>query len=220
MSQKNKSKLTHEEDLLKTHVINLEDVKATVEYEKKTSKKPAIIIASFGIFAILFGTSFPLINSLMSNKKPVENVAKKIEKKKVLNNESNLNCTYTTLNNSDGTDTSLNIQLTFSNNKLIRIFKNYTINPTMGNNLGTTSITNYLNGYQPFLQQTIKGYQMTVNYINNSLIITSSADLKNFNPETFPELHKNNVATNIDYIYNTEKTIIYNDLITKGFSCK
>ena len=131
-----------------------------------------------------------------------------------------MNCTYTSLNNPDGTDTVLNIKLTFNNNKLIRTEKIFSINATIGNPLGITSVQTYINAYQPFLQQSIAGYQMTSTPVENGLIITSNVDLKTFNPSTFPELHKSNVATNVDYILNTEKNLVNNDLATKGFTCQ
>ncbi len=214
-----KSKTLSQEELMKTQVLNLKDVEAAIKYEKRTSKKPAIILAFLGFFAILLGTSFPFVNSMLTKKNTEVKTTRKIEKKKILNTESNLNCTYSSLNNYDGTDTNLNIQLSFNNDKLVRVIKNYTINPTEGSPLGPTTIINYINGYQPFLQQTIKGYQITVYQVNSGLVVTSSVDLKNFNLETFPELYKNNIATNVEYLYETDKIAIENDLITKGFSC-
>ena len=48
---------------------------------------------------------------------------------------------------------------------------------------------------------------MTSTPVENGLIITSNVDLKTFNPSTFPELHKSNVATNVDYILKTKKKL-------------
>ncbi len=219
INEKNSSQISQEE-LMKTQVLNLQDVEEAARYEKATSKKPAILVAVIGFFAIFLGTSLPFVNSLMNQKDTSLKTDKTIEKKQILNTESNLNCTYTSLNNPDGTDTVLNIKLTFNNNKLIRTEKIFSINATIGNPLGITSIQNYINAYQPFLQQSIAGYQMTSTPVENGLIITSNVDLKTFNPETFPELHKSNVATNVDYILNTEKKLVNNDLATKGFTCQ
>lgn len=218
-SQRLKQQMSQEE-LLKTQVLNLKDVEEAVRFEKRTSKKPAIVVASFGIFAILLGTSFPVLQSMTAKKDPAENIEHKVEKKKVLNTESDLNCTYTALNNPDGTDTILNIKLTFINEKLTQVAKVYTINPTVGNPLGTNSVQSYINGYQPFLAHTITGYQMSVTPVGEGLMVTSNVDLTTFDPVSLPELHKSNLATNVEYSINTDKTAIYNDLASKNFTCQ
>ena len=106
INEKNSSQISQEE-LMKTQVLNLQDVEEAARYEKATSKKPAILVAVIGFFAIFLGTSLPFVNSLMNQKDTSLKTDKTIEKKQILNTESNLNCTYTSLNNPDGTDTVL-----------------------------------------------------------------------------------------------------------------
>lgn len=207
------------EELQKTQVLNLQDVEEAARYEKITSKKPAIIIAAIGVFAILLGTAFPVIQTLTTKEEPRKRTHK-VEKKKLLNTQSSLNCTYTALSNPDGTDTILNINLTFDLDKLTKVSKNYSINPTAGNPLGATTVQGYIAGYQPFLAYPIAGYQMTVTPVNGGLVVTSSVDYATFDPITLPDLHKSNIATNVEYLAGTDKIAINNDLISKGFICQ
>lgn len=219
MNQTNKSKeqLTQEE-LQKTQVLNLQDVERVAHYEKITSKKPAIIVAIIGVISILIGSSFPVVQSLVANKDNNKNIDKKVEKK-LINSESTLNCTYTSLNNPDGTDTILNFNMTFNDNKLIKHTKTFTMNPTVGNSQGSTTVSAYYEGYQPFMTSPISGYQMAVTPVDSGLVVTTAVDYTIFNPTTLPALHQGNVATLVEYQLNTDKTAILNDLTAKGYSC-
>jgi len=225
MNQNNRNQQTQyqqmsQEELQKTQVLNLQDVEETIKFEKLTSKKPAIIVALIGAFSILMGSGIFAFQTL-SAKEPTPTKDKTtIEKKEVVSPESYLNCTYTTLNKADGTDTILNVNLTFNYDKLVKIAKTFSINPTVGNPLGPTTVQAYITGYQPFLVQAINGYQMNAVPANDGLVVTSQVDLAIFDPNTLPELHRGNVATSVEYTLNTEKQTIYNDLQGKGFTCQ
>lgn len=209
-----------QEELLKTQVLNLQDVEEAVKNEKRTSKKPAIVVACLGIIAVLFGGMIYIVQPIIFQRNnQSEKTTKKVEKKKVLNTTSTLNCTYTSLSNPDGTDTILNVNLAFTYDKLIKITKTYTINPTVGNPIGTTTIEQYYNGYQPFLVDQIPGYRMTVSKASNGLIITSIADLTTLDITSLPELHQGNIATKVEYQANTEKQTIQANLTGRGYTC-
>lgn len=214
--QKQASQMTQEE-LQRTQVLNLKDVEEAVRIEKRTSKKPAIIVGMLGIISILFGSTFPMVQTLTT--KPKDNTVR-IEKKRTINPESTLNCTLTKLSNADGTDTILNANYTFNYNKLIKAEKIFTINPTVGNPLGATTVQAYITGYKPFLVEQIAGYQMSSTPTENGLIVKSLVDLTVFNPTTLPTLHQGNIATKVEYQVNTEKETIYKDLTSKGFTCQ
>lgn len=217
--QRQASQMTQEE-LQRTQVLNLKDVEETVRIEKSTSKKPAIVVATIGVLSILFGTAFPVVQTLSTKPKNDTHNNAKVEKKRVINPETTLNCTFTKLNNADGTDTILNANYTFNYDKLIKAEKTFTINPTVGNPLGPTTVQAYITGYQPFLVEQIAGYQMSATPTGNGLIVKSLVDLTVFNPTTLPTLHQGNIATNVEYAVNTEKEAIYKDLTAKGFTCQ
>lgn len=217
--QKQTSGMTQEE-LQRTQVLNLQDVEEAVRIEKSTSKKPAIIVAALGIFSIFLGTAFPVVQTLATKPKNNDKTNAKIEKKRAINPETALNCTLTKLNNVDGTDTILNANFTFNYDKLIKVEKTFTINPTVGNPLGPTTVQAYITGYQPFLVEQIAGFQMSSTPTGNGLIVKSLVDLTVFNPATMPALHQGNVATKVEYQVNTEKETIFKDLTSKGFTCQ
>ena len=62
MKHKNKSK---DLELTKTLVLNFNEVEDIAKFEKKTSKKPAIIIAIIGLFAIFTGVVYPSVYSMV-----------------------------------------------------------------------------------------------------------------------------------------------------------
>lgn len=217
--QKQVSGMTQEE-LQRTQVLNLKDVEEAVRIEKSTSKKPAIIVAALGVFSILFGTAFPAVQTLATRQVNNDDTKARVEKKRAVNPDTALNCTYTKLNNTDGTDTILNANFTFNYDKLVKVEKTFTINPTVGNPLGPTTIQAYITGYQPFLAEQIAGYQMSAVPTGGGLIVKSLVDLTVFNPATLPALHQGNIATKVEYQVNTEKEVIYKDLTSQGFNCQ
>ena len=56
------------EELQKTQVLNLKDVEEAVRIEKRTSKKPAIILGIVGITLLLFGSGFQIATALKEKK--------------------------------------------------------------------------------------------------------------------------------------------------------
>jgi len=207
-----------QEELQKTQVLNLKDVEEVARIEKRTSKKPAIIVAAIGIFSILIGSTIPFTQSLTA--KDVEEPKRKVENKKTLISESYLNCTFTTLNNTDGTDTVLNTKLTFSYNKLTKMTKTFSINPTVGNPKGPQRVKKYITDYQKFLNPATTGYQVSLNQVEKGIVVSTDVDLLTFDPVSLPEINKSHFSTNVDYQVNTEKEFIYNDLVSKGFTCE
>ena len=53
-----KRKRQEAEELVRTQVLNIDEVRKVVKYEKKTSKKPAIVLAVLGTFMLALGTAF------------------------------------------------------------------------------------------------------------------------------------------------------------------
>lgn len=217
MEEQKKAEQMTQEELQKTQVLNLKDVEEVARIEKRTSKKPAIIVAVIGIFSIFLGTAIPFTQSLSA-----KNVSetRKVERKKTITNESYLNCTITSLNNTDGTDTILNTNLTFSYNKLTKISKIFSINPTIGNPIGPQGVKNYINAYQPFLNPKTTGYEINLNQVDNGIVVTTNIDLLTFDLASLPEINKSHFSTNVNYQVNTEKEVIYKDLVSKGYTCE
>lgn len=211
-----------QEELQRTQVLNLKDVEEVASFEKRTSKKPAIIIAVIGILSITFGGTFSFVQSLTS--KPVDTT---VEKRKVEDVETfaeedkidTLNCTRTTLNNADGTDIVFNINYSFKNNGLAYFTKTYTVTQTPGNPLGLQTIKSYVTGYQPYTIE-LDGYSINVTPKETAITAVVDVDLEQLNLTTFPEFQQTHESTKLDYYVGTEKEVVNADMTSKGFLCQ
>lgn len=210
-----------QEELQRTQVLNLKDVEEVASFEKRTSKKPAIIVAVMGILSITFGGTFSFVQTLTS--KPVDTT---VEKRKVENVETlaedkieTLNCVRTTLNNADGTDVVFNINYSFKNNGLASFTKTYNVTQTPGNPLGLQGIQNYVVGYQPYTIEQ-DGYKVNVTPAETAITAVVDVDLEKLNLTTFPEFQQTHESTKLDYYVGTEKDVVNADMTAKGFICQ
>lgn len=217
MSRKKIDKLTQEE-LQKTQVLNLKDVQETVRYEKKTSKKPAFIMGLIGLLSISIGTTFTVMQKVSTTQKEPEKVEKrKTEVKKPV--PSQVNCTFTEMAKEDGTDTTLNIQYEFMDNKLQQATKTYTVNVIEGNETGKTTLQDYITAYQNFMNNT-DGYEITVTPTETNLVTVVKIDYTKLNMQSLAEIQNTHVSTSVPYTKNMEKTSVENDMKTKGYICQ
>ena len=109
-----------QEELQRTQVLNLKDVEEVASFERRTSKKPAIIIAVIGALMILFGSTFSVVQSMTAKKVNEQKTVQKRKIDKTTDNQakveqSYLNCTATAPNLPDGTDIIYTIKYTFDN---------------------------------------------------------------------------------------------------------
>ena len=212
------------EELHKTQVLNLKEVEEVARFEKRTSKKPAIIVAIIGIISICFGTTFSLVQSFNSNNKqkveprketiiPEEN-----ETNLINNNESTLNCVIDSLNNADGTDTTLTVTLNFENDKLVSVNKLFNINAIKDNPLAQTTLNNYAEAYTLFMNP-IPGYDIAVNQTENMISVNVDIDYNTLDLNLLSPTQATHFSTSVDYQKGTDKTTINNDYIQKGYTC-
>ena len=223
IAQARGTKLTQEE-LQKTHVLNLQEVKEAVRYEKMTSKKPAILVAVLGFLLITFGTSFQIANSLSA-----KNMNNKIEQRSTENKEaifpqedvktSYLSCKLYTPNNPDGTDTTFSILYTFLDDKLSSFTKTFHVVVTTGSTNGNDTVQRYLKNYQAFLNQ-LDGYQISVNPINNGLIVTVNVNYNLLDVTLLPEKQQTHFSTKVDYAIDTPYEKIKQDMASQNYICE
>lgn len=212
-----------QQELQRTQVLNLEEVEKAARYERISSKKPAIAVAVLGVLFLAFGTTFQVATNLKASNNKVEKrdiaeeVVEKEETVKVV--ESNMKCTQSSLNNADGTDTEYTIQYNFEDNKLVGFTKTYAINPTVGNQLGATTVQNYSIAYQQFMNPT-DGYQIEVVPNGEGLLVTVVVDFKTLDLTLLNPTQQNHFSTSVDYPLETEKETIQTDMVTKGLICE
>ena len=223
ISQENLQQQTRtltQEELQKTQVLNLKDVEEAVRYEKSISKKPAIIVAVFGMIILLLGVTVQVSNTLKA-KAENERVEKRIaaEKKEKRNPISNMDCVLNSPNNPDGTDTVFDINYKFENGKMIGFTKTFTVNVTPNNPLGVTAVQNYITAYQAFMNPT-EGYQITVTPNETGLVTTVVVDSLKLKVEQLNPIQSQHFSTSVDYVLYTDKNDISSVMSAQGYACK
>ena len=222
------------EELAKTQVLNLSDVERVANYEKKTSKKPAIVLAIMGIMSISLGLMYPSVQTMMSKDTTSTKVEERVNDDSYMNSETttqarveevqttNVTCKINSPSNPDGTDTYLETVFTFENALLKSFAKNYTAVATVGHPTGATTIQNLMNGYKYFDTVDIEGYKTltTPNQTGNGFLVNINVDLTKFNPQTLPATHKYNSLTNVTYVLDTNQATLVAQLTSQGYVCQ
>jgi len=223
------------EELAKTQVLNLSDVERVANYEKKTSKKPAIVLAIIGVMAISLGLVYPSIETALSKEPTSNKVENKMTQDELVSEETttqarveepvqttNVTCKVSSTGNKNGTDAFLETTLTFENAKLKSFTKKYTAVATAGNPIGPTSIQNLMTGYKYFDTVTIEGYKTLTTPLptGNGFLVTINVDLTKFNPQTLPTTHKYDSLTNVTYLLDTDQTTLVSQLVAQKFICQ
>ncbi len=208
-----KQTLTKEE-LQQTQVLNFDELEKTIRIEKKTSKKPAILIATIGALSLLLGSSLQIATSLQS--KP-QNIQKREVKKEIKIEAKNLNCAKTTLNNPDNTNTVYNITYKFENDKLVGFTKEYNVSAILDKKEGKTTIEKYTNEYNNLLNDS-EGYTIDITSTEDTISVKVVVDYKKLDLTKLNELQQTKSFTKVDYNKNTSYDKVRNDMITDGFT--
>lgn len=203
------------EELQQTQVLNFQEVQNTIHFEKKTSKRPAILVATIGIISLLFGGSLQIAASLNPNH---ENVQKRDTKHNTIVEKKELKCIKTTLNKQDDTNTIYDIEYKFENDKLVGFNKEYSISAVPGKENGKKSIEGYIKEYENLLNE-IDGYSIDISSTSNTMItIKVSVDYKKLNLTKLNQIQQSKSFTKVDYNKNTSYETIRSEAITQGFT--
>lgn len=208
-----------QEELQKTQVLNLKDVEEAARFERITSKKPAIIVATIGALSIMFGATFGVVQTLTAEPTIKDNSNSTTEKRQVLTQTDSLNCTISLLNNADGTDQIYNVVYTFKDNKLTNFVRTSSVAPTPGSIVGVNSLTGFKAALPPFLMS-LTGYESVVAPSGDGVIITTTVDYSKLDLSTFPDAQQTIPYTKIEYIAGTDKASIQADALAKGYTCQ
>ena len=208
-------------ELQETQVLNLKDVQEIARIERRTSKKPAIVVAIIGVLFLAIGGSFKVYEIMKSREPKIEKRA--IQEKKQDDNliGEELKCSSILLNNPDGTDTGYDISYNFKEKSLVGFTKVFSINAIANNPISSQTMQNYSVAYQSFLNQ-LDGYSITVmpNSDLTQIIVTVKVDLTRLDLTKLPEIQQTHFSTKVDYVPNTQKSVIQNDMLTQGFTCQ
>ena len=214
------------EELTKTQVLNLQELERVAKFERKTSKRPALLFAIAGILALTLGFSYNNIMMAVDNidfTEPSENTyrvdldsqydsAVPVPTKKVT-------CTLLQPTQVDGTDKSTTYELYFSEQKLQTYAKTLAVAPTVGNPNGALTVQNILATYQQLAATKINGYELAPETDNQSTKITVTIDLKKLDRGQLTYNHAANQFTNVEYNLDADETTIKTALQSTGYIC-
>lgn len=214
------------EELTKTQVLNLQELERVAKFERKTSKRPAVLFAIAGLLALTLGFSYNNIMMAVDNidfTEQSENTyridldsqydsATPVSTKKVT-------CTLLQPTQPDGTDRSRTYELFFNEQKLQTYVKTLTVAPTVGNQNGALAVQNILNVYQQFVASNVNGYELKPESENQSLKISITVDLKKLDRGQLTYNHAANQFTNVEYNLDADETTIKTSLQSAGYIC-
>jgi hypothetical protein len=214
------------EELTKTQVLNLQELERVAKFERKTSKRPALLFAIAGILSLTLGFSY---NNIMMAVDSIDfsnasenayridldsqyDAATPVPTKKVT-------CTIMRPVQPDGTDRSNTYELYFSESKLQTYTKMLAIAPTAGSQDGALAAQTALSVYQQIAASKVTGYELKPETNNQSTIISVTVDLQKLDRGQLTYSHAANQFTNVEYNLNDDETTIVTALQTAGYSC-
>ena len=210
-----------EEELQRTQVLNFDDFKKTARYEKLSSKKPAIIVALIGIFAIMIGGGIPIVQSGLAKSKEKKESSTFQARKKEDNKKSEITCSKSAL--AGATMTGLNetmiITYKFEDEKLVSISKKLELSIPDGLATGPDILQGFQTALQPYLIQQ-NGYDLSVVKTEKGLITTTNVDYNTVDINSIPALNQGNGYFNVTYVKDSPKDSVIQDMTAQEYTCK
>ena len=224
-NQLQQSRQVSQEELAKTQVLNLNDVKELAKFERKTSKKPAVLFAIAGILSITLGLTYPNIMSALDGISTKENKTEEKEKdeedKEILAKveENKVTCTFVAPSNPDGTKGTATYELFYNEEDMLESYTmTLTIDPLEGNAMGLTSTQAVYNAYKAVDAAQIVGYKMTTSYTDTGMKAISIVDLTKLDKSTFPTGYTGYAA--VPFNLNDLKTANVQYLTSTNYICQ
>ncbi len=209
-------------DLGNTQVLNISDVERA--YRNKNNKRPALMLAFAGLFAIVMGILYPIImSSLEDEETPSEPVTEEKEENPAESETANseLACTYNAVASVDGVDTKIDINFTFNDNKLTNFTKTQNITPTAGSTVGATTLTNLATSYQALnTTDELPGYSLETTATQSQVTSILTVDMTVIDKTKLADQYKANTFTNVLYEKDQTKEQVMATAQTEGYTCK
>lgn len=221
------------EELTRTQVLNLQELEKAAKYEKRTSKKPAVVFAILGVFSISLGLCYPSVNTMLNsrsvdNKTVVSESRQEEVENDITTNPLILTCTLSQTNPTDATLVNTVYNFKFLETGTLGYYEKVmdisvstpvaqtpvsivTLDTSLAN-LVQTPITGYL------LEKTPKA-SVTPNVVDgyNAKL---AVDFTQFNPVTLTTLHTTNTFANVEFNSQDTKDTISARLISGGYTCQ
>lgn len=223
MKRMTKEEKLAKEELTKTQVLNLNELERIANYEKRTSKKPALILAVLGIMCITIGVSYSGVLSILdsTNNSPKNSVEHKEVDDTSKQSIATMSCKYTNFGGEDGTDTTVDMTLIFNNGKLSNYTKVMSLMPTSGKEGDPAlTISQLLIAYQSFETLNIPGYKISSNAKGNGFETIVSLELKSLDPTQLNIYHQGNVVTKVEFALDDTKEMVFEKAKDLGYICQ
>ncbi|MBR2678228.1 MAG: hypothetical protein IKE63_02305 [Bacilli bacterium] len=212
----NETKKLSPEELQQTQVINLKDVEEVIKIEKRTSKKPAIILGIIGLALLVSGSSLQVAFSLKEKKEE----QRKIEQRKVVEVvKSSIDCTKTLSSEETGLKEVYKYTFSFEDDKLVKENKVLTVTALPNNAKGTESIKNYKDNFKKYLNSTT-GYEVSINGNDSGVVVTTIIDHKKIDVSKLNPNQKEVSVTNVVFKEGVYKNTILGEMTKYQYKCK
>lgn len=224
-NQVQQSSQVSQEELAKTQVLNLNDVKELASFERRTSKKPAILLAVAGILSISLGFAYPNIMTALDNAPVTKEETHEKEEidddilNKVQTNEQV--CRFVSEANADGTKGTATYTLQYNeNNQLQNYTMILTIDPLTGNAQGVTSTQALYNSYKTVDAAPLNGYTMVTSYTDTGMKSVATVDLTKLDKTMLTAAHTANYFAQVPFNLGDSKETVSQLLAPGGFICE
>lgn len=231
MGRRKKSKEELEE-LTRTQVLNLQELEKAAKYEKKTSRKPAVVLAILGVFSISLGLGYPTVNNMLRSgdveTTPVQEQRQEEEEVGVVDNPLSLTCTLSQTNSVDATLVTTTYNFTFLDVGTLSYYEKV-MDISVSNPVTTTpsSIVVLDTSLATLVQMPITGYLLektpsasTTPNVVDGYQAKLAVDFTQFNPATLTTLHTSNTFANVEFNVQDTKDTISSRLIASGYTCQ
>ncbi len=196
------------EDLAKTQVINLKDVEAAAKYEKTISKKPAMIVGTIGLFAIAIGLLYNPIYNMINTRVEEPSIKQRVQEKVVTPKDDveNITCTLNMNNASDGTDSSVVVNLRFKEKILQGYVRTYTDSPNKSHPEVQASVTKLMNDFKAFEKYDMaEGYKIKTDQLGNGFTVVTTVDFTKLDITKLNKIFGVHKYARVDHTKDTKK---------------
>ncbi len=217
------------EELARTQVLNLEELRQVAKYERKVSKKPAIICAIIGAFMIMLGAgSQGFIMYTQKNMTPAKqtNVSERKAKEEAKEPEKviqALTCSIQSLNNVNGTNTESHFTFAFEDDQLKSETKIFIVDMIAGNAMGQSSMNNLLTAYKAYegTNGTVEGFNvLTAPRESYGFSVTTQIDLTKLDMSKISANIQANPQLKVDFPINTPLETVKGGAESSGYTCE
>ena len=225
------------EELTRTQVLNLQELEKAANYEKRTSKKPAAVLAILGVFSISLGLCYPTVSNMLSSRdvKDTPAVSEQRQEEETTADASAqqanplaMTCTMSQTNPEDSTLVTTTYNFQFLDTGTIKYYeKIQEIKASTPVTQTPSSIVSLDTSLSNLMQTQINGYLLektptasTTPNVVDGYTAKMAVDFATFDPNTLTDLHRSNPLANVEFLSTDTKDIVQQRLVSGGYTCQ